>query len=142
MNFIHRGAALCELAASMLLTGLSSNSTMSEALDSNGAKEVAAPASASGTASAPINIGGDGSINGNIETTGVPDTAGDPHTGATVANGPVVVTLDKTCERNWSVPAGSKLSAEQIEACRAGGLVVNVHTESNQGGEIRTQVAR
>ena len=62
------------------------------------------------------------------------------HAGAAGANGPVIIPLTKTAEGVWSVPPGTKLSAEQLKAYQAGGLYVNVHTEANKGGEIRAQL--
>ena len=38
------------------------------------------------------------------------------------------------------MPAGSKLSAEQMKAYQAGELYVNVHSDAHKGGEIRAQL--
>jgi len=38
------------------------------------------------------------------------------------------------------VPAGAKLTPEQILAWKAGNLYVNVHTAEHPGGEVRAQL--
>jgi hypothetical protein len=62
------------------------------------------------------------------------------HQAAMGKNGPVIVPLTKSGDGTWSVPAGSKLTADQMKAYQAGDLYVNVHTEANKGGEIRAQL--
>ena len=37
----------------------------------------------------------------------------------------------------WSVPAGSKLTEEQMASFKAGNLYVNVHSAEHKPGEIR-----
>ena len=39
----------------------------------------------------------------------------------------------------YTVPAGTKLDADQMKAYKAGELYVNVHSAENKGGEIRGQ---
>ena len=56
------------------------------------------------------------------------------------ANGPVSVPLSKTGDGVWSVPAGAKLTPEQLKAFHDGGLYVNVHSAEHKGGEIRAQL--
>lgn len=97
--------------------------------------------SPSGTGSGSIAVADDGSIRGSIKTMGVPGTAAHIHTGSVGVNGPVIVPLNKTAEGVWSVPAGSRLNADQLKAYRAGGLYVNIHTDANKGGEILTQLS-
>jgi len=52
----------------------------------------------------------------------------------------VIVTLAQTANGERSVPAGAKLNAEQMNRYGAGELYVNVHSETNKGGEIRAQI--
>ena len=55
-------------------------------------------------------------------------------------NGPVTTTLSKSGDNGWMVPAGSKLSEAQYQACKTGELYVNVHSAEHQPGEIRGQL--
>ena len=61
------------------------------------------------------------------------------HRGAKGQNGPVVVPLTKNGD-TYSVPAGRKLTAEQMKDWKAGNFYVNVHTARNKGGEVRGQI--
>jgi hypothetical protein len=105
----------------------------------SGAQEVpAVTTSASGTAM--ITVAADGAVSGTVKTSGVMGTMAHIHMGAMGANGGVIVPLTKTDDSTWSVPAGAKLTAEQLAAYQAGGLYVNVHSAANKGGEIRAQL--
>ncbi|MEY4641768.1 MAG: hypothetical protein RLZZ227_1762 [Pseudomonadota bacterium] len=103
-----------------------------------GAQEVpAVDTAASGTVD--IKVADDGSVSGSVSTTGVSGTMAHIHTGASGANGPPIVTLTKQGD-TYSVPADSKLTAEQLELYRKGELYVNVHSAAHAGGEIRAQL--
>jgi len=105
----------------------------------DGAQEVPAVASdAHGVAD--IAVGADGSIIGTIKTTGIVGTMAHVHWAAAGKNGPVVITLTKSGADQWSIPAGAKLTAEQLAGYRAGELYVNVHSDAHKGGEIRAQL--
>jgi hypothetical protein len=93
---------------------------------------------ASGTGT--ISVADDGSVSGSVKVTGVAATMAHIHVGAAGQNGPVIVTLAQIANGEWSVPAGAKLNAEQMKSYRAGELYVNVHSETNKGGEIRAQI--
>ena len=54
-------------------------------------------------------------------------------------NGPVIVPLTKNGD-TYSVPAGRKLTAAQLQAFKAGNTYVNVHTARHKGGEVRGQL--
>jgi hypothetical protein len=97
---------------------------------------VTTPASGLGT----LRIAADGAVSGEVKTTGVEGTMAHIHAGARGANGPVIVPLTKTADGVWSVPAGARLTADQLAAYKAGGLYVNVHSEAHKGGEIRAQL--
>jgi hypothetical protein len=97
---------------------------------------VTTSASGSGT----ITVGDDMSISGSVTTTGVAGTAAHIHLAAAGQNGPVAVPLTKSGDNGWAVPAGTKLTDAQFAAFKAGNLYVNVHSESNKGGEIRCQI--
>ena len=103
------------------------------------AEEVPA-ASSSGSGSGSIRVAEDGSVSGSVSTTGVQGTMAHIHQGAKGSNGPVIVPLDKNGD-TYSVPAGRKLSADQLKDLKAGNLYVNVHTARNKGGEVRGQLS-
>ncbi len=112
---------------------------MGDNLSLSGSQEVP-PVTTMAVGTGQIRVMADGSISGNITTTGVPGTMAHIHLGARGANGPVIIPLTGTSPGVWSVPAGAKLNAEQLDAYQAGKLYVNVHSEMNKGGEIRAQL--
>ena len=103
-----------------------------------GAEEVP-PVNASGSGSGTIRVAEDGSVSGSVTTTGVQGTMAHIHQGAKGQNGPVIIPLTKSGD-TYTVPAGAKLNAAQMNAFKAGGLYVNVHTAANKGGEVRGQL--
>lgn len=103
-----------------------------------GAEEVP-PVSASGTGSGSFRVAEDGTVTGSVKTEGVAGTMAHIHTGAKGQNGPVTIPLTKEGD-TYSVPAGRKLTAEQMKAWKEGRLYVNVHTAQNKGGEVRGQI--
>ncbi|WP_084150810.1 CHRD domain-containing protein [Azohydromonas australica] len=52
----------------------------------------------------------------------------------------MIIPLTKGDAGTWSVPAGAKLTPEQMKAYQAGELYVNVHSAANKGGEVRAQL--
>ena len=50
------------------------------------------------------------------------------------------ITLTGSAGDTWTVPAGAKLTADQLDAYKAGNLYVNIHTAEHKGGELRTQL--
>lgn len=93
---------------------------------------------ATGTGS--INVATDGVVTGSVTTSGITGTAAHIHQGAPGKSGPVVVPLTKSGDNTWAVPAGAKLTPDQLKAYKAGELYVNVHTAANKDGEIRGQI--
>src|SRR5512145_1667771 len=104
----------------------------------SGAEEVP-PLSVPGSGSGSFRVADDGTITGSITTKDVQGTMAHIHRGAKGTNGPVIVPLDKKGD-TYSVPAGRKLTPEQIADLKAGRLYVNVHTAQNKGGEVRGQL--
>jgi hypothetical protein len=93
------------------------------------------PGSGSGT----FRVTEDGTITGSVTTKDVEGTMAHIHRGAKGTNGPILVPLEKK-EHTYSVPAGRKLTAEQLQLLKSGQLYVNVHTAKNKGGEVRGQL--
>ena len=142
MKSINKNTARRIVAASWLLAGLfaiSAQAAMADALNLSGEQEVP-PVTTAATGTGSIAVAADGSVTGLVTTLGLTGTAAHIHLGAAGANGPVIIPLTKATDNVWSVPPGTKLNANQLQAYRAGGLYVNVHTEANKGGEIRTQL--
>jgi hypothetical protein len=120
-----------------LLTGLAQAAD----LKLSGANEVPAVTTAA-TGSGSITVADDGTMSGSIKTTGVQGTMAHIHVAPAGKNGPVAIPLTKGDDgATWSVPAGTKLTADQLKSFKAGELYVNVHSETNKGGEIRAQLA-
>jgi hypothetical protein len=104
-----------------------------------GAQEVPAVESKA-TGAGKITIADDGAVSGSIKTKGITGTAAHIHEAPAGKNGPPVITLEKKGENEWVVPAGAKLSPEQLASFKAGNLYVNVHSAEHKPGEIRTQL--
>src|SRR5687768_1491614 len=98
------------------------------------------PLSVPGSGSGSFRVADDGTITGSVTTKDVAGTMAHIHRGAKGANGPIVVPLDKNGD-TYTVPAGRKLTADQMKDWKAGNLYVNVHTNRNKGGEVRGQLA-
>ena len=104
----------------------------------SGAEEVP-PVSTPGSGSGSFRVAEDGTITGSVTTKDVQGTMAHIHRGAKGQNGPIIVPLDKNGD-TYSVPAGRKLTKEQMEDLKKGNLYVNVHTNANKGGEVRGQI--
>jgi hypothetical protein len=97
------------------------------------------PVKSAGAGTGTIVIGPDGTVSGSVTSTGISGTAAHIHEASPGKNGPVIVPLTKNGD-TYTVPAGAKLTDEQLSSFRAGNLYVNVHTVANPGGEIRGQL--
>ena len=97
------------------------------------------PLSVPGSGSGAFRVAEDGTISGAVTTKDVQGTMAHIHRGAKGTNGPVIVPLDKNGD-TYTVPAGRKLTAQQIDDLKKGNLYVNVHTNRNKGGEVRGQI--
>ena len=98
------------------------------------------PVTTTATGESRISVAADGSVTGAVTTTGLDGTMAHIHLAAAGKNGPVIVPLTKTADGQWAVPAGAKLTPEQLQAYKAGELYVNVHSATNKPGEIRAQL--
>jgi hypothetical protein len=97
------------------------------------------PLTVPGTGSGSFKVAEDGTVSGSVTTKDVAGTMAHIHRGAKGTNGPVIVPLEKNGD-TYSVPAGRKLTPDQIKDLKAGNLYVNVHTARNKGGEVRAQL--
>jgi hypothetical protein len=144
MQSRNRGYSI--LAAALVLAAtaaymMSSVPTMAEPLSVTltGAQEVP-PVKTLATATSSISVAADGTVTGGVDTIGIEGTMAHIHLGALGVNGPVVVTLEKKSPMRWAVPAGTKLTDEQMQSYKNGDLYVNVHSAAHMGGEIRLQL--
>ena len=104
-----------------------------------GAEEVP-PVSTAATGAGTIKVNDDMTVSGSVTTKGIEGVAAHIHSGAVGKNGPPVIPLEQTSPGVWSVPAGSKLTADQYKTFKAGELYVNVHSAAHKGGELRGQL--
>ncbi len=104
----------------------------------SGAEEVP-PVSTPGSGSGSFRVAEDGTITGSVTTKDVQGTMAHIHRAPKGQNGPIIVPLDKNGD-SYTVPAGRKLTKEQLEDLKKGNLYVNVHTNANKGGEVRGQI--
>ena len=135
-KLILAGAALALSACSSMPDWMPGSGAIKVNL--SGAEEVP-PLNVPGSGSGSFRVADDGTITGSVTTKDVQGTMAHIHRGAKGTNGPVIVPLDKKGD-TYSVPAGRKLTPEQLADLKAGRLYVNVHTERNKGGEVRGQL--
>ena len=129
--------ALVAAAALVAISGLSFAADVKVTL--TGAEETP-PVTTAATGTGTITIAADKSVSGTVKTAGMAGTVAHIHVGAPGQSGPPIITLDKTAEGVWAVPAGSKLTDEQYASFKAGNLYVNVHSAEHKPGEIRGQL--
>lgn len=125
------GFAIAALSAAALATDIP--------VKLSGDQEVP-PVKSPGAGSGMFAVSADNTIAGSVSTTGLAGTSAHIHEGAPGKNGPVIIPLTKGANDTYTVPAGTKLSENQVTALKAGNLYVNVHTAANQGGEVRAQL--
>jgi CHRD domain len=130
------GAALALSACSSLPDWMPGSGAIKVTL--SGAEEVP-PLNVPGSGSGSFRVADDGMITGSVTTKDVQGTMAHIHRGAKGTNGPVIIPLDKKGD-TYSVPAGRKFTAAQIDDLKKGNLYVNVHTARNKGGEVRGQL--
>jgi len=136
---VHTPRIYTLLAASALLVGAGLASADDVKVSLSGSEETP-PVTTSATGTGLITIAKDKSVSGRITTTGIDGTVAHIHVGAPGQSGPPIITLEKTADGVWSVPAGAKLTDEQYASFKAGTLYVNVHSAEHKPGEIRAQL--
>ncbi|OYY62896.1 MAG: hypothetical protein B7Y51_07335 [Burkholderiales bacterium 28-67-8] len=115
------------------------------AVDSFRCKQIPAqevpPVTTSASGSAVINLAADKSISGSVSVTGMEATMAHVHE-AKMSNGsgPVIISLSRTGDNEWSIPADTKLTDDQLQSLKAGSLYINVHSATFKSGEIRGQL--
>ena len=105
----------------------------------SGSNEVP-PVQTSAAGTGTVKVDGDGGVDVRITVTGMSATAAHIHQGAAGMNGPVIVPLTKSGDNVFVSTAGARMTPEQLAAYKAGNTYLNVHSASNPGGEIRTQL--
>lgn len=100
------------------------------------------PVTTSATGTVQITIMPDRAVSGTVKTSGFIPTVAHIHEAAAGKNGPPIITLTKTANDSFAVPADAKLTDAQYTSYMAGNLYVNVHSAQHPGGEIRAQLPR
>ena len=125
--------------AALLATSLSMGSALAQDLKLTGDQEVP-PNTSTAVGTGSIKIDAAGNVSGSVAAPGMAGTMAHIHVGAQGVNGPVIIPLTGSAGDTWTVPAGAKLTDEQMAAYKAGNLYVNIHTAEHKGGEVRTQL--
>ena len=73
-----------------------------------------------------------------VATRGLTAVAAHLHSAPAGRNGPVILALTQSSRDIWT--GAGVLSPAQVDALRAGGTYINVHSAAHPGGEIRGQV--
>lgn len=105
----------------------------------NGSSEVP-PVETSATGMGEIAVLPDRTVNGSIKVSGLDPTMAHIHEGAPGKNGPAIITLTKTANDSFAVPADARLTEAQYASYMAGNLYVNVHSAKYPDGELRGQL--
>ena len=127
------------VVAALLATSLCMGSAFAQDLKLTGDQEVPSNTSTA-VGMGSIKIDAAGNVSGSVAAPGMAGMAAHIHVGAAGVNGPVIIPLTGSAGDTWTVPAGAKLTDEQMAAYKAGNLYVNIHTAEHKGGEIRTQL--
>jgi hypothetical protein len=136
---IHNRTVYAVVVAAVMALSVGSAFAKDVKVSLSGSEETP-PVTTSATASGTFKIEKDNSVSGSIKTTGIDGTVAHIHLGAPGQSGPPIITLEKTADGVWSVPAGAKLTDEQFASFQAGNLYVNVHSAEHKPGEIRAQL--
>lgn len=92
------------------------------------------------TGKSTIKVDEDGNVSGKVTVEDMTPTAAHIHQGPPDKDGPVVIPLEKTGARTFSVPANTRMSDDQFAAFKEGNLYINVHSKKYPSGEVRAQM--
>ncbi|HET6599222.1 MAG TPA: CHRD domain-containing protein [Burkholderiaceae bacterium] len=134
----HR-STLATLVAAIALACAGGASAADVKVTLSGAAEVP-PVQTQASGHGTISVDDDGSVSGEVMTTGITGSMAHIHQGAAGKNGGVIIPLKNAGDGKWTVPDGAKLSDAQQAAFKEGNLYVNVHSKAHPGGEIRAQL--
>ncbi len=100
------------------------------------------PVNTAANGSGQITVLPDHTVSGSIKVSGLVPTMAHIHEAAVGKNGPPIITLVKTADDSFAVPAKAKLTDAQYASFTAGKLYLNVHSARYPNGEIRAQLLR
>lgn len=92
------------------------------------------------TGSGKITVLADRTLSGSIKTSGLTATMAHIHEAAIGKNGPPIITLSKTANDGFAIPANARLTDAQYMSYMVGKLYIDVHSAQYPDGEIRGQV--
>lgn len=125
--------------ALLLLASINLHAQQPMAIMLKGAAEVPVVKTAA-TGTGQITVLADQTVGGSIKTTGLVSTVAHIHEGASGQSGPPIITLTRTANDSFVVPADARLTDAQYARFKAGELYVNVHSALHPNGEIRGQM--
>ena len=126
------------LAVSAAALALSGGAIAADSMLKLSGEQEVPPVTSTASGTGTITVAADGAVSGSVTTTGITATMAHIHMAPSKgANGPVIVPLTQSSPGVWSVPAGAKLTPEQLKAYQDGLLYVNVHSSEHKAGEIR-----
>lgn len=128
------------LSLTLALAGAAAHAADTKVTLSGAEQTPAVVTSASGAGTISVAADSGHAVSGSIVTKEVQGTAAHIHLAAAGKSGPPVISLTKTADNTWSVPAGATLNDEQYASYLAGNLYVNVHSAEHKPGEIRGQL--
>ena len=123
----------------LLLTAANLHAESPISISLSGAAEVP-PVTTAAKGTVHITITPDRMVSGNIKVSGIVPTMAHIHEGTIGKNGPPIITLNKTLDDSFAVPADAKLSEAQYSSFLAGNLYINAHSAAYPNGEIRAQL--